>query len=227
MRKRERLRKDKKIEQAGLIISQGEQAGQRLLATEDCSAWTDQKLREQRPDVAEAIIALYLQGVGYRALAQSFRLSNDTIRSVLTHSKIVTDCARMALSTDMRHTSRRLLERVHEVLDDDKARQKLSAKDAAFAADTLAGRAESMEGRAAIQLDVTISDPGRDEFLRLAIGSGRPTPQTLLEAAGTGLDSGAAREVIDVAFSPGEPPGEPGEPVLKNAETLSKNEEKI
>ena len=143
-----------------------------FLENETPHEWTGEQLRAHRPDVAEAMIKLYLAGVSHRQLRRAFNVSPLTVRAILRSSKVVSDSAREGLALDFRHTAGRLRERIDEVLDDDDQRGKVGAKDAAFAAAQLAERADAMQGRSTMIIDVLLEDPGRDEFASLVMGLG-------------------------------------------------------
>ena len=144
--------------------------------------YTAEQLRAHRPDVADAIPRLYAAGVTYRMLAAALGVSNHTIRCVLMSAGVATQRAREGLALDMRHASQRLIERVHEVLDDDEQRARLPADKAAYAADQLAERADAITGNATEMIEVVVSDPGRDEFARLAMGLGGARARTMSAA---------------------------------------------
>ena len=139
-------------------------------------------MRDRRPDVEAAIIRLHRLGFDQRTLRTRFHISPLTVRAVLLQSKVVTDNARDDLAIDYRHTARRLIERVHEVLDDDDLRAKVSAKDASFASASLSERADQMQGHATLTVDVSVEDPGRDEFASLLMGLGGARARTMQRA---------------------------------------------
>ena len=173
--------------------------------------WTADQLRATRPDVADAIESLHIAGVTYRQMQAAFRISPSTIRAVLRASGRVAQRAREGLALDFRQTSQRLVEHVNEVLDDPDRASKLGAKDAAFSASTLSERADAMQGHATQVVDVLVSDPGRDEFLRLTMGFGRGRAgQCLTAAADAGRNPGAAAGAAAGDQVCALPAGEPG-----------------
>ena len=186
-----------------------------FLSVDDVRDWTADQLRAKRPDVADAIESLHLAGVTYRQMQQAFHISPSTIRAVLRASKCVAQRAREGLALDFRQTSARLVEHVNEVLDDPDRADKLGAKDAAFSAATLSERADAMQGHATQVVDVLVSDPGRDEFLRLTMGLGRGRAgQCLQAAADAGRSPGAVAGAAAGAAAGDQvcalPAGEPG-----------------
>jgi hypothetical protein len=172
-----------------------------FISGEPVKEWTGEQLKAHRPDVADAIVKLHLAGVTYGQMAAAFNISRSTIRSILRASKVVLDSAREGLTTDFRMAAQRLVERVHEVLDDDEQRAKVSAKDASFAAATLSERADTQSGHASQIIDVQVSDAGRDEFMRLAIGLGQARARTMQAAEG-GQGEVIEAEVSDPAEVP-------------------------
>ena len=138
---------------------------------------TAEELRAERPEVARAIIKLHLSGTSYRAMQDAFNVSPSTIRALLEQSPAVATRAREGLALTFRHGAARLIERVHEVLDDDDQRAKVSAKDAAFAAATLSERADSMQGHATQIVEVQVVDPARDELNAALLQAMRPAQQ--------------------------------------------------
>ena len=168
-------------------------------------------LKRHRPDIYQAIPALFVQGVTYEQMRKAFNVSPSTIRACLKASNTVVQSLRDRLSLDFRMSAARVLELAEEILNDPERRKKVPLKDACFSAAQLAERSDTMTGHATTIIEVQVCDPATDELSAAMLAAMKsaqihlttPDAPTMAEGQPVGLIGPAAAEpAIDAEFKP-------------------------